>query len=121
MVLASDAARTVETAKYVVAAHPNAPQVILMPQLYHAAPDTILEAIQRQTAKTIAVIGHNPGIGMLANGLVATAPKHPRFSDYPTCAATVIDFDGPIGPGLGRCVDFIVPRDLIGAAGRDAD
>jgi len=121
VVLVSDAARTVETARYVVAAQPNAPQVIFMPQLYHAAPDTILEAIQRQTAKTIAVIGHNPGIGMLANGLVATAPKHPRFSDYPTCAATVIDFDGPIGPGLGRCVDFIVPRDLIGAAGRDAD
>ena len=121
VVLVSDAARTVETAKYVVAAPSSAPQVKFMPQLYHAAPDTMLEAVQRQTAKTIAVIGHNPGIGMLANALVAIAPKHPRFSDYPTCATTVIDFDGAIGPGLGRCVDFVVPRDLIGAAGRDAD
>tara|TARA_R110002051_G_scaffold137753_7_gene210316 strand:+ start:12089 stop:12601 length:513 start_codon:yes stop_codon:yes gene_type:complete len=121
MVLVSDAARTVETANYILEAQPNAPQVKFMQRLYHAAPDTILEAVQRQSANTIAVIGHNPGIGMAASGLVTTAPKHPRFNDYPTCATTVIDFGGPIGPGLGRCINFIVPRDLIGAAGRDAD
>lgn len=110
--LSSDAARTIETAQGLIAAFDPAPPVELHPMLYHASPDTILEMVTRQTADCIAVIAHNPGIGMLANGLVGAPPAHRRFNDYPTCATTIIDFDGPIRPGSGTCMDFVVPRDL---------
>ncbi len=121
LLLVSDAVRTVETCELICPAFTTAPAVKYKPSLYHAAPDTVLYLVQRKTAGCIAVIGHNPGIGMLANGLVKQAPAHPRFGDYPTCATTIIDFVGGIERAKGDVVDFVVPRDLIGAAGRDAD
>lgn len=117
VVLCSDAARTQETAELAL---PDA-KLALSARLYHAAPDTILDLVRRQTAQTIAVIGHNPGIGMLANALVKTTPQHHRFSDYPTCATTVIDFDDAVKPKAGTCVAFVVPRDLIGTSNHDIE
>ena len=110
--LVSDAARTVETHKHLCAALGQTPATKFLPLLYHAAPDTILDLAQRETAKTVAVVGHNPGIAMAAYGLVKTRPDHSRFSDYPTCATTVIDFANQIDIGKGTCTDFTVPRDL---------
>lgn len=121
VMLVSDAKRTVETAELVCAALPRHPDVQFMPRLYHASPETVLEAVTHQTARTIAVIGHNPGMGMTAHGLVMQPPHHARFDDYPTCATTVIDFANKPALNAGHCVDFIVPRDLIGTAGHDTD
>ncbi len=115
-VLCSDAARTRETAALILPQLRPAPKLRLSSALYHAAPDTIVELIAQQDVKTLAVIGHNPGIGMLANALVDRLPDHPRFDDYPTCATTVMDFDvglwRSIGPRKGRLLDFVVPREL---------
>ncbi|EBA11945.1 SixA phosphatase family protein [Roseobacter sp. CCS2] len=124
-VLCSDAARTRETAALILSALDPEPRLQLSGRIYHAAPDTILEMVQKQTDQTIAVVGHNPGIGMLANGLVRSAPDHRRFSDYPTCASTVIDFDigkwTEVQPRTGQCKAFVVPRDLIGTANHDIE
>ena len=116
IILCSDAARTRETAALIVPELPRRADLRLSPKLYHAAPDTILGMVQKETADTVAVIGHNPGIGMLANLLVTSPPDHPRFHDYPTCAVTVIEFADRIS-GKGECVAFTVPRDLIGTTG----
>jgi phosphohistidine phosphatase len=125
VVLCSDAARTIETAELVFAALNSPPRLQLSGRIYHASPDTILDMLQQQTAKTVAVVGHNPGIGILANMLVKKAPKHHRFSDYPTCASTVIDFDvsawSAIRPRTGICAAFVVPRDLIGITAHDIE
>ena len=125
IVICSDAARTVETAERILQKLQPEPKFLTSGRVYHASPDTILDVVQKQTAQTVAVIGHNPGIGMLANGLVKTAPKHHRFSDYPTCATTVIDFDigswRDIKPRTGICADFTVPRDLIGTTNHEID
>lgn len=125
VVLCSDAARTQETADLILRQLTPAPQLKLAGRLYHAAPATILDLLHKQTAPCIAVIGHNPGIGMLANALVQTPPEHQRFSDYPTCASTVIDFDvskwAQVQNRTGRCKAFVVPRDLIGTAEKDID
>lgn len=120
-VLVSDAKRTVKTADLILPCLEHNPGIDYLPALYHAAPDTVLDLAQRRTETCIAVIAHNPGIGMLARALTVKAPDHRRFDDYPTCATTVIDFAGPIAIGTGTVVDFVVPRDLIGAAGREAD
>lgn len=112
VMLVSDAARTVETHQCLCAGLGQWPQTTFSPALYHAAPDTILDLVQRQSVQTIAVIGHNPGIAMAAHGLVQQRPEHSRFSDYPTCATTIIDFDTNIDIGAGRCKDFVVPGDI---------
>ena len=117
-ILCSDAARTVETAERIMPQLAPTPSLQLSARLYHAAPDTMRELIQRQTATTIGVIGHNPGIGILAKAMVRAAPDHHRFADCPTCATTVIDFQAvdwrEVEPGTGECIAFTVPRDLIG-------
>jgi phosphohistidine phosphatase len=125
VMLCSDAARTVETANRIIPELGGAPELKLSGLIYHAAPDTILDLIKKQSAPAVCVIGHNPGIGMLASGLVKTAPKHHRFNDYPTCATTVVDFDvatwAEVGPRKGVCAAFTVPRDLIGTSNQDID
>ncbi|MEJ6404084.1 SixA phosphatase family protein [Yoonia sp. 2307UL14-13] len=117
VVLCSDAARTRETAALILPQLLPAPKLKLSAALYHAAPDTMLDLVSKQDAGTLAVIGHNPGIGILANALAGQMPDHPRFDDYPTCATTVMDFDigawRNVGPGKGRVVDFVVPQDLL--------
>lgn len=120
-IVCSDAARTQETADLILPKLTPAPKFRLSARLYHAAPDTILDTIRREKSDCVAVIGHNPGIGMLANALVLAPLDHHRFSDYPTCATTVIDFAGDVATRKGTCVDFVVPRDLIGTMGSDID
>lgn len=112
VVLCSDAMRTQETASHLLAAFDPPTNLQLVPALYHASPDTVLDQAQRQNAACIAIIGHNPGIGMVAHGVVKERPAHHRFGDYPTCATTVIDFQHKIALGMGSVVDFVVPRDL---------
>ena len=123
VILCSDAMRTEQTAKLILAHLTPRTPLKRSAMLYHAAPDTILDLLQKETADTVAIIAHNPSIGMLANALVRIAPEHHRFSNYPTCATTIIDFDintwMMMERGSGTCVDFAVPRDLIGTAGND--
>ena len=108
----SDATRTQQTAETIMAHLAPAPLLSLHPSLYHASPDTIAALIQRKPQESLAIIGHNPGIAMLAHGLLLDRPDHRRFSDYPTCATTVIDIAPALTPASGTCTDFVVPRDL---------
>lgn len=75
--------------------------------LYLAEPIVILDHIKSTPADTLLVVGHNPGIAELVDGLVPDAPNHPRFFDYPTGATTVLDMTAG-----GTVLDFITPRDL---------
>ncbi len=116
VILCSDAARTTETAERIMLKLPESPQIRFSRDLYLAEPETMLAMAAKETAGVVAMIGHNPGIGLLANALVTTPPAHTRFVDYPTCATTIIDFANELS-GKGHCVDFTVPRDLIGVTG----
>lgn len=113
-VVCSDAARTRETL-----ARLNLGDVAttFTRKLYLAEPDVMAEALRTQTADCILMIAHNPGSAMLADMLLATAPTHPDFDRYPTCATLVADFDithwRDLTPGTGTARHFIVPRDLI--------
>lgn len=111
-VVSSDAVRTVSTARGILAALPGTPDLIFESRLYHASPDTMLDVLQSTPGDCVAMIGHNPGMALLARGLVELRPDHNRFGDYPTCATTVIDFDAKAAPHMGRCLDFVIPREL---------
>ena len=112
-ILSSSAERTRETAarlKFdVPATFTNA--------LYHAGPRRMLAALAGAEAQTVLMLGHNPGIAEFADLLVAAHPDHPRFLDYPTGATLVAEF--PVSDwyeirfGIGKAIDFMVPRDLL--------
>jgi len=112
-ILCSDATRTQQTAGGLMAILSPAPLMSLHPKLYHASPDTIADLIAAHPAQTLAVIGHNPGIGLLARDLLAEPPDHPQFDTYPTCATTVMQIGAQIAAKRGNLTDFIVPRDLF--------
>jgi phosphohistidine phosphatase len=111
-VICSDAARTRET---FAGLGVDAP-VSCTRCLYHAEAPEILEVLRGASAGTVALIGHNPGIGDFAGRIVATPPAHPRFRDYPTAATLVAEFDidrwRDAEFGTARAVDFVVPREL---------
>lgn len=119
-VLCSTAARTVQTLEQILP-HllPARPGIDYLGGLYHAAASDIAAIITGAKGATVAVIGHNPGIGDLACGLVKERPDHPRFPVYPTAATTVIDFAiddwAQLRPCSGTVIDFVVPRDLLGS------
>jgi phosphohistidine phosphatase len=114
LILTSDATRALQTTDQVKRGLGTQPETQEHGLLYHAAPETIQDIAVKTNANTLAIVGHNPGIGMAARRFVTYAPKHHRFDDYPTCATTIIDFDNNdwMKAGKGVATDFIVPRDL---------
>lgn len=112
IVLCSTAVRTQETLLGLGFDH--APIKTLSDKLYLAEPDEILECLTLCGHETVQIIAHNPGIGSLANMLLEVEPDHPDFFRYPTGATTIVDFNGPNWRerGTGRCIAFVVPRDL---------
>ena len=117
-VLCSDATRTRQTLALILPELPTPPQVQVqyMSTLYHASAGQMLAELHKATEPVVAMIGHNPGIGTFANGVVQGRPGHPRYRDYPTAATAVIDFDltgwAQVRPRLGRVTDFTIPHDL---------
>ncbi|SMP19005.1 SixA phosphatase family protein [Shimia sagamensis] len=92
--------------------------------LYHASPDVMLRVLQSATSDTVLMVGHNPGIAHFAELLAKSPAKHPRFSDYPTCATTVFHFDAASWSDTkfthATVIDFAIPREVIAAQNRSA-
>ena len=113
-ILVSSAERTVETCERLNLEH----EKTVLDALYHASPEVMMRVLKLATGQCVLMLGHNPGIAWLARDLVARAPDHPRFSDYPTGATLVVDFAieswGELKPGSGKAAKFITPRELIG-------
>lgn len=115
-VLCSDAARTRQTLALILPELPQAPQVRYLAALYHASASAMLAVLHQAHSPVVAMIGHNPGIGTFACGIVHNRPDHARYRDYPTAATAVIDFDADrwsaIRPGTGHLTAFVIPHDL---------
>ncbi len=111
----STARRAVETWDGVASAFPDV-KVSYHRRLYHAPPSAMLHVLNDAAGATVAMVGHNPGIAEFAARLLISAPDHPRFADYPTCATLIARFDADdwsdVGFGMGTAVDFITPHDL---------
>ncbi|MBC6407732.1 MAG: histidine phosphatase family protein [Rhodobacteraceae bacterium] len=112
-VLCSPSVRTVETFDRLALAS----RADLIPDLYHAAPDTMRTVLCQTSGKTVMMLGHNPGIGEFAARLLAAPPAHARFCDYPTGATLIarFDIDGwrDLDWGRGMPISFVVPRELV--------
>lgn len=84
--------------------------------LYLADPEQILTKLKGATGNRVLVLGHNPGIGMVAEALLKTAPDHLQFMRYPTGATLVAEFEidrwAQATWGNANARHFVVPRDL---------
>lgn len=99
LALVSDAARARQTWTCASSAFPGA-RAVYIRDLYLASPEAILEVVARESppARTVIVIGHNPGLQELAVELLsrASAPPHATGraqARFPTAAAGVFLFD----------------------------
>ncbi len=114
--LISTAVRTRETWDGVAPKLPPVAEVRFLPALYHAAPATMLKALQSATGTCVLMIGHNPGIAEFAARLLRSRPDHPDFARYPTAATLIATFEASDWPsvesGTGTLIAFTTPRAL---------
>jgi len=126
LVLCSSSRRTTETWEMLAPELAKTPEVESAKGLYLASPKNILTQIQgtAERAKTLMLIGHNPGIEECAVRLArkpASKVERHKLEDmrekFPTCALAVFDFDVESWSdvsGGGILLEFIRPRDLTG-------
>ncbi len=85
--------------------------------LYHADAAEMQLVLETGSGETVLMIGHNPGISLFAQDMAAAPPDHPRFSDFPTGATVVMEFDiqgwDEVERGTGKVLDFVIPRELM--------
>jgi phosphohistidine phosphatase len=123
IVLVSSARRTLQTLE---ALQPldSTPIIEVMDDLYLAPWQRLMETLRGmpETARSVLLIGHNPGLHELGLALmgpagVTLASAHARrlTEGYPTGALaefTIASHWGQLQDGGGRLVRFLAPRDL---------
>jgi len=127
-VLASPAARVVETLADVAEGYGRSLDPQFDKRIYLATPDTLLELIQEvdEAAARLLIVGHNPGLEKLALKLTEGGELRGELAvKYPT--ATIAEISLPaerwadVAPGTGTLTGFIRPRDLDPELGPDED
>jgi phosphohistidine phosphatase len=119
-VYCSSARRTRQTFDAIEDTLTNAPATFES-ALYLASADSLTEFVHGLPAdeKSVLLIGHNPGFHDLAVQLTQTATLAAELdalrAKFPTGALCSLEFRGgwrDVGPGKGRLVAFVRPRDL---------
>ncbi|RIQ30193.1 SixA phosphatase family protein [Jiangella rhizosphaerae] len=115
----SSARRTQETYRLLAAELPGAPDPVVTDDVYYASAGDLLEIVRAlpPEATSAAIVGHNPGIGMLANalddGASAVEGTERMRAGFPTSSVAVFSVDGDwatIDPGGARLVGYTVAR-----------
>ena len=122
LVLCSSAARARETWDLVAPELKATPRVKFQRGLYLASPAKLLEKLRGadNAAKTVLLIGHNPGLELLAAVLAGPGSDpdaRQAFSEkFPTAALCAFAFDiagwRDAAEATGRLTLFLRPRDL---------
>jgi phosphohistidine phosphatase len=121
VVLCSQAERVRETWQLMVALLGEQIPVKTLRTIYPGAPSRLLMTLRRapDEAKTLLLIGHNPGLGALATSLCGAGSKktlEKMSAKFPTAGLAVIDFDvehwSEVAAGAGRLEAFVRPKDL---------
>ena len=120
LALCSTAARTRETWKLAVQELPHRPRTSYEERLYEASTGELI-ALLNETSDEVAallVIGHNPGMHALADGLCGRADgdtlARMTRSGFPTAALAVVSFTGSwksLELGAGTLLDFWTPKE----------
>jgi phosphohistidine phosphatase len=122
LVLCSSSRRTRETLERVQRRLDVEPSVEIERALYLASCETLLGRLRElpEEVERVLLVGHNPGIGELAERLAREGPAELRESlgeKFPTGALAIIRLSAPRWIGAaqgGRLEAFVCPRDLEG-------
>jgi phosphohistidine phosphatase len=122
LVLVSPVVRAEETWALVAASFTKAPRLAKDERIYNAGTDTLIRLIREtRGARTLLLVGHNPGLHDLAVQLIASGDVEPRErinEKLPTCGLVVIHLPFNDWSRLhlrsGRLERFVSPR-LIAA------
>jgi phosphohistidine phosphatase len=119
LVLCSSALRTRQTLEAVEPSLGKRCVVEIVPQLYAASEQELLERLHAlpEPVSSVMLIGHNPGLQNLALVLASRGAYLPQLEEkFPTGAlATLVVYNtswGALGPGEAEVVDYVVPRQL---------
>jgi phosphohistidine phosphatase len=123
LVLVSPAQRTLETWALVGAAFSKAPRMVKDDRIYNAGTQALADIVREtDDARSLLLVGHNPGLHDLATELIGSGDVEARESlneKLPTSGLVVIDFAfdhwSELHDRSGRLERFVTPR-LIEAA-----
>lgn len=95
----------------------SAVPAITEPDVYEAAPSTLRSAALRHAADAdvLVLVGHNPGMSLLALELVGPQDRSRLADGFPTSAVVVLETDAPWASALAalgafRFSSFVIPR-----------
>jgi phosphohistidine phosphatase len=120
-VIVSTATRTRETWRQIAAALRVAPTAVFDERVYNAATQGLFNVIAEAPdgARTLLMVGHNPGLHELAMLLVATGDINIRErlrENFPTSGIAMIDFAleswSALHPRSGRLERFVSPKEI---------
>ncbi|MFF5706785.1 SixA phosphatase family protein [Streptomyces sp. NPDC012794] len=120
LALCSTAARTRETWKLAVQELPSRPKTVYEDRLYEASPGELIALLNEtpDEVSDVLVIGHNPGMHALADGLCGRAEgdalSRMTRTGFPTAALAIVSFTGPWKSlELGACtlLDYWTPKE----------
>jgi len=122
LALVSPATRAEETWALVADSFARTPKTVSEERIYNADPQRLLDLLaETEAARSLVLVGHNPGLHDLAVQLIASGDVEAReriAEGLPTSGLVVIDmaFDewSRLHPHSGRLERFISPR-LIAA------
>ena len=119
LVLCSPSLRTRQTLEAIAPSLGKGCSVELAPELYAASEQELLERLRAlpESADSVMLIGHNPGLQELALVLASRGRYLPKLQQkFPTGAlATLVVASNSwaaIGPGDAELVDYVVPKQL---------
>ncbi len=118
LALVSPATRSEQTWALVGAAFSKTPRAVKEAAIYNATPDTLIDLVSTtQDARSLLVVGHNPGLHELARLLIASGDVEARErlnENLPTSGLVVIDLPldnwSDLRANSGRLERFVSPR-----------
>jgi phosphohistidine phosphatase len=123
-VLVSPAARTRDTWRQIAAALRTTPEAKFEPRIYNATAQALFSVIAEipDTARSVLLLGHNPGLHELGVLLTATGDIDLRErlrENFPTSGIAIIDFAldswSKLHPRAGRLERFVSPKLITSA------
>ncbi len=118
LMIYSSAARAHETAAMVLKAWPRRVEARAEAGLYDATRDAIQQIVRAlpDTAPSVMLVGHNPGLADLANALVGSGAKSDLLrmaGKFPTAGLAALEFDvdrwRDVAPGSALLARFATP------------
>ena len=120
IVIVSPAMRTRQTAEHALPAIGYHDDPVFDERIYNATGDTLYDVLRDHAAdkKTALIIGHNPGLIILMDILMAVDEDHNAslIADFPTASVGDVVFEADtfadVMPNSGKLLSLLRPREL---------